>query len=248
MEKIIAVLSFTGKVGKSVISDNLLVPRMKNVRRFRMETINESGEDFVEKDEMKIPIIVLKGREIPKLQNHLTTTKSAVIDVGASNVEAFMLGLNQEYDSHYGFDYFIVPIEANYLKHNEMIEAIKTIEALHAMGVEPERIKVIFNKLANDSSVEDEAAPIFKFHSATKKFTLNPKAVIHETPAFKAFSEAKRTFVSLVNDGTNYRQQQAELPLEDFEKRLYLTKIMRAQGSAKILNREFDSAFNALFC
>lgn len=243
MEKIIAVLSFTGKVGKSVVSDNLLLPRMKNVMRFRIETINESGGDFESKD----GIIYLKGREIPKLQNHMASTKSAIVDVGASNVEAFMLGLNQEADSHFGFDCFLVPIEANYLKHNEMLEAIKTIKALTVMGVEPTRIKVIFNKLANDSNVEEEAAPIFKFHKAEKSFTLNQKAVIHETPAFKAFAEAKKSYVEMISDDTNYRQQQTDTPLDDMAKRLQLTKMMRAQGSAKTLNREFDLAFNALF-
>lgn len=245
MEKIIAVLSFTGKVGKSVISDNLLLPRMKNALRFQMETINESGKNIVDEDGINIPAVVLKGREVPKLQTHLVGKKSAIVDIGMSNVEAFVLALNQQADAHYDFDYFIVPIEANYLKHNEMIEAIKTIDTLHAMGVEPERIKVIFNKLANDSTVEEEAAPIFKYHADTKKFTLNPKAVIHETPAFKAFAEVNKSFVSMVNDDTNYRQQQKET--EDFTKQVYLTKMMRAQGSAKTLNREFNSVFNALF-
>lgn len=241
MEKIIAVLSFTGKVGKSTIVNNLLLPRMPNAAYIEMETINVSGQNDATET------LKLKGREIGKMQDALRKTKSAVVDVGASNVEAFMLALKQQSGAHFDFDYFIVPIEANSSKHNEAEEAMKTIDALAGIGIEPDRIKVIFNKLLADSNVEEEAARIFNFHKSNKKFTLDARATIHDTPAFKALAEVKKTYIEMIGDKTNYRQQFRETPLEEDDHRLHLTKMMRAQGCVQAIHTEFNSVFSALF-
>lgn len=241
MDKIIAVLSFTGKVGKSTIVNNLLIPRMPNAICISMETINLSGLNDAGDS------IRLKGREIDKLQNKLANAKSAVVDVGASNVESFMLGLTQQGGAHLDFDYFIVPIEADSSKIGETDEAIKTINALAAMGIEPERIKVVFNKLKPDSEVEEEARKIFNYHKKEKSFTLNKKATIHETPAFKALGEVKKTYGEMLADTTNYRARLKDIPMEKEVERLATVKMMRAQGCVQAIHGEFNTVFNALF-
>ena len=241
MDKIIGVLSFTGKVGKSTIVRNLLLPRMQSATLIEMETINLSSNFNSEQS------IILKGREIDKLQNQLASTKSAVIDIGASNVESFMLSLTQQGGAHLDFDYFVVPIEANSAKIIEMDEAIKTINALSVMGVDPARIKVLFNKLSPDSGVEEEAKKIFNYHKKEHKFTLNPKATIHLTPAFKALGEVKKSYVDMLRDQTNYRAVLKEIPLEKEADRLAVVKLMRAQGCVQAIHNEFDTVFAELF-
>lgn len=241
MEKIIAVLSFTGKVGKSTTSDNILLPRMPGAKMFRLETINESGNSG-SKDEVK-----MKGRELDKLQLELSKTKSAIVDVGSSNVETFILALNQQGDSHLDFDYFIIPVEANSAKHNEIKEAIKTIETLAGIGIEPERIKVLFNKMHMDNELEDEMRVIFNYHKKNRNFTLNKDAVMHDTPAFKSLGEVKKSYAALLEDNTNYRDALKSIPLENEEERTAMVKLMRAQGYVKTIDKEFNSVFKALF-
>lgn len=241
LSAVVAVVSLTGKAGKSTVVNNMLVPLMPSAKLIKMETINLSGLSGASEE------VQLKGREIGKLQDALQDCWSAIVDVGASNVESFLLALNQQSDAHLDFDFFIVPIEANSAKRNEMGEAIKTINTLADMGIEPARIKVVFNKLAADSSVEEECSAILKFHKMEGKFTLNTAAAIHDTPAFKALDVAGKSFKEMVGDKTDYRQMMRDTPTSETDKRVELSELMRAQGYVKTLNVEFNRVFKELF-
>jgi hypothetical protein len=241
MEKIVGVTSYTGKVGKSTICNNLLYPRMPGAKVIRLETVNLSGHSGAEDEKQ------LKGRDLIKLQDELIKTKSAIVDVGASNIESFILALNQQGDAHLDFDYFLVPIEANAGKQNEIKEAFKTIESLALMGIEPERIKVVFNKLLVDNTIEDEMQIVFNYHKKNRNFTLNRDAVIHESPAFHSLDSVKKSYIELLADNTNYREAIKNIPLENEKERTAVVKLMRAQGYVKAIDREFNEVFGALF-
>ena len=241
MNMIVAVTSPTGKLGKSTICNNLLLPRMPDAMYIQLETVNLSGINDASE------AFKLKGREIDKLQNKLANTKSAVVDVGASNFESFLLALTQQEGAHLDFDYFLVPIEANSSKLLETDEAIITINALAALGVGPERIKVVFNKLAVDSDVEEETRKIFNFHRKEKKFTLNRSATIHHTPAFKALGEVKKTYGEMLADKNDYRAILKGIPIEQSAERLAIVKLMRAQGCLNTIHNEFNNVFFELF-
>lgn len=240
MEKIIAVLSFTGKAGKSTLTNNLFLPRMPGAQVFRLETINESGFSGV--DELK-----MKGRDLEKLQKELIRVKSAIVDVGASNVESFVLALSQEADSHLDFDYFIVPIIAKSAAQTELSEALKTLTVLNGMGIAPEKIKVVFNRLDIEADLKDEAKVIFNFHKKNPIFTLNEKAVVHETPAFKALGIVKKSYEEMFNDKTDYRQKLRDTPTEKEKERETIVAMTRAQGTVKVLDRELNEVFFELF-
>jgi hypothetical protein len=242
MKSILATISYTGKAGKSTTANNLLFPRMENATMFRIETINESGISGAGDDEQK-----LKGREIEKLLKALSKTESAIVDIGTSNVESFVMALTQQPDSHRMFDYFIVPVEANAAKVNEFKEAVKTFTMLSKLGVDPERIKVVFNKLAPDSDIEDEMSRMFNFHKENPIFTLNKNAVIHDTQAFKSLADVKKTYEAMLADKTDYWKKLKETPLSEETERTNLVKMARAQGLVKGLNAELDGVFNAMF-
>ncbi|MGZ5858568.1 MAG: hypothetical protein ACXWJK_15150, partial [Burkholderiaceae bacterium] len=83
MYKKIAVLSFTGKVGKSTLTNTLLYPKMpESTKIFRIESINETGQSGSEDEK------TLRGTAHEKLQNELSKTEYAIIDIGGSNIEA----------------------------------------------------------------------------------------------------------------------------------------------------------------
>lgn len=239
---IIATISFTGKVGKSSITNNLLDPRMENAKIIRIETINESGLSGTGSAEQK-----MKGRDIEKLFTELSKTESAIVDVGTSNVESFVLGLTQQPDSHRFFDFFVVPVEANAAKVNEFKEAVKTLTMLNRLGVEPERIKVVFNKLAPDCEIEDEMHRLFNFHKKSPIFTINRSAVIHDTQAFKALADAKKSYEEVLADKTDFWKILKETPLTEDAERTRLVKMARTQGLVRGLNTELDNVFNSMF-
>jgi hypothetical protein len=242
LKALIALVSYTGKSGKSTTGNNLLYPRMHEPSVFRIETINESGLSGAGENEQK-----LKGRDIEKLLSALSKTDCAIVDVGTSNVEAFFLALAQQPDAHRIFDFFVVPIEANAAKVNEFKESVKTLTMLNKLGVESERIKVVFNKLATDSLIEDEMTRIFNFHKQYPIFSLRKNAVIHETQAFKALADAKKTYDEILGDQTDYWSLLKNTPVAEEVERTRLVKMARTQGLIKGLHTELDCVFNALF-
>ncbi len=239
---ILGTISYTGKSGKSTLANNLFEPRMQNPGVFRIETINESGLSGAGNKEQK-----LKGRDIEKLLIALSQTDCAIVDVGASNVEAFFLALGQQPEAHRIFDYFIVPIEANAAKVNEFKEAAKTLIMLNKLGIDPARIKVVFNKLSTDSMVEDEMKRVLNFHKLNPIFSLNTNAVIHDTQAFKALADSKMTYSEMLADNTDYWSLLKNTPIKNGAERTRLVKMARTQGLIQGLNIELDKVFSALF-
>ena len=240
MEKIVCVLALTGKVGKSTFVNNVLAPRMPGAKIYRLETINLSGMSETE-------VVKMKGQDLVKLQNELAKVNTAIVDVGASNIEAFMLALSQQPGAHMDYDYFVIPIEATDKKSDAIDEFLSLVDLLHRQGVEPERIKVLFNKLAVNTDIEYEMRKIIKAHQVDGLFTLDARAVIHDSPAFAALSEVGKTFAAMCHDKTDYRKEFKSTPIEDMPRRLELTKLMRAQNSVKPVLQEFDTVFEVLF-
>lgn len=236
----VVVLSLTGNIGKSTIVNTLLFPRMQDAAVFRIETINATGASGAEKETK------LRGDQLDKLQVGMVKAKSSIVDVGSSNVEAFLLGLNAQFGSHAFFDCFLVPVLALDTE-KETEDAIKTLLALHDAGIEPERIKVVFNKLPKNSTLEDECEAILNFHKANPIFTLNKAAVIHQSDAFLALSEVDKSFRDMVEDNTNYYQALNDIPAEKEKERVKTIKLARAQGTAKKLEMELSAVFKVLF-
>jgi hypothetical protein len=237
----LGIVSYTGKIGKSTICNTLAFPRMPGASIIRLETINESGISGAE-DEAKF-----KGRDLAKLETQLAKTLDAIVDVGASNVESFLLALNSQYEAHLALDYFLVPVKANAHAQIEMQEAIKTIKALAMMEIAPDRIKVVFNMLPHDADVHEECKIIFNMHKKEPIFTLNPEAVIHESEAFSCLTTVKRSYTEMLADPRNYRAEQSAIPIEKEKERTELVKWIRAQGTVKMIEREMHTTWNALF-
>jgi len=161
-----AVINFSGNVGKSTVARHMLLPRIEDAEFVSVESINadEGGGNTV------------RGRQFGALSEQLLLIDSAVIDVGSSNVEDFV-GLMRQYEgSHEDVDLFVVPT----VKESKQIrDTIATIQALAAMGVPANRVRVVFNKVETDETLEDAFYPLIAYHEDTQAFTLRPKATVH---------------------------------------------------------------------
>lgn len=240
MNKTVAITSITGKVGKSTTGDHLLQPQMPNAKYFRLETQNLSDDTGVDVEKMK-------GKDLEKLQIGLGLTSSAIVDVGASNIESFLLALKASGNGQLDFDYFVVPIKAIAAEQTLIKEAIKTIEMLSALGIEPRRIRLLFNRLPAESDIMEEMAIMFNYHKKSPIFTINKNAVIHETPAFAALAKAKKTYGEMLLDKTDYRKMISDTPIELVKERTELVMLKRAQGAVAAIDIEMKQVFEALF-
>ena len=73
----VAVINFSGNVGKTTIARHLLAPRIPDADFIAVESINaDEGQER--------PV---RGNQFGELQEYLQTVDNAVVDIGASNVE-----------------------------------------------------------------------------------------------------------------------------------------------------------------
>ena len=82
--KKVAIISYSGKVGKTSIAAHMLAPRM-NVRKiYAIETSNETAAS------LGIEVEQISGDKFGYLYKQLLSLDNAIIDVGASNIEDFL--------------------------------------------------------------------------------------------------------------------------------------------------------------
>lgn len=229
----VAVMNFSGNVGKTTVAQQMLLPRIPGAEYRAVESIN-SGDGDADS--------AIRGKQFGDLQEYLMTIDHAVVDVGASNVEDFVKNMQLFRGSHEEFDYFMIPT----VKDDKQIrDTVATIDALHVMGVEPKRIRTIFNKLELDEKVEDAFWQIFSYHEAKKRFTLRPAAFIQASELYQRLRLAKRSLQDVLYDETDYKAKLRETTDPD-EKQKYaqLISIRRLAYSA---NENLDAAFKAVF-
>ena len=227
----IAIVNFSGNVGKSTIAKNLLKPRMDGIEIINIETINSDDSDGQK----------MKGKQFGQLSEQLMLTDDAIIDVGSSNIEDFVKLMDRYDGSHEDFDIFLIPV----VKENKQVkDTIATINALSSMGVPPEKIRVVFNRLDVDDIVEEIFYPLFGYYEDAKNFTLRPKATIFDSELYQNLSTYQTTIEQLLNDSTDYKAKLRETNNPD-EKLDIVARISlkRLAGSAK---KNLDTVFDEI--
>ncbi|MEO8924353.1 MAG: StbB family protein [Caldimonas sp.] len=230
----ICVLNFSGNVGKTTVAAHLLQPRM-NAQLFSVETLNQDAEaDGVD-------IERLKGDRFGDLQRKLQKLDAAIVDVGSSNVETFLALMGQYEGSQEDFDYFVVPTVSD---KKQTADTVNTILALHRLGVEPERIKVVFNKVDITDDVTEEFGALFGL-KAQGLVQLNEKAALQENEVFELIKDADLSLAAVIADQRDFRQavRDAKTPAEQDEA-INLLAIKRLSTTCA---RNLDATYAALF-
>ena len=232
----IAVMNFSGNVGKTTVAGQLLKPRMPEAQIFSIESINSGADaDGLDVDKMK-------GNKYAELIKKITKLDSAIIDVGASNVEDFLKLMQQHAGSHEDFDYFLIPTAK---EKKVQMDTINTIQSLKNIGIEKEKILLVFNKLDIDESALEEFAALFGLAAVEDSFIVNAGAVIYSNEVYDKLKTAKKSLLDVTNDPTNYRAQLKELKTEEEkDKCIDMIAIKRLAITA---NKNLDDVYKALF-
>lgn len=232
----VAVINFSGNPGKTTLVDNLLAPRMQ-AQKFQVETINAGASTHA-------PTERLKGKNYGALQEDLMLLDSAIVDVGASNVEEFIKQMGQFAGSHEEFDYFVVPTVS---EKKQQIDTVNTIETLAGLGVPPKKIRVVFNKveLEDANDVSHLFSTIFGFYAETKRFTLRQEAVVFKNEIFERLHSLKKTVSEIVADETDYRAMLREAKDEDAK--AFAVNMISAQRLARSAHQNLEDVYKTLF-
>jgi hypothetical protein len=231
----VAVINFSGNVGKTTVAGHLLKPRMGDAPIFSVESLNvDASADGLEVEKMR-------GKKFGDLQEQLMMMDSAIIDVGASNVEEFLKMMQQYAGSHEEFDCFIVPVVK---EKKQQGDTVNTIRALSKIGIPKGKIRLVFNMVEVDESVEDEFAALFGLAQAEKSFTLNPSAVIYSNEVFEKIKTVGKSLGEVTNDPTDYRAKLREA--EDDDEKEFCVRMVAIKRLAVTANQNLDAVFKAV--
>lgn len=232
----IAVINFSGNVGKSTVAQHLLAPRMDNAPIIPIESINSDGKDTG----------ALRGSQFDEMQDRLMTLENAVVDIGASNVEDFV-NLMESYDgSHEDFDLFIVPtVPAS----KQQIDTIATLNALSStIGVPPAQIRLLFNMVDPKQDLGRVFGKLFDFYADQGNFELDSRAVIFQNPIFEKIKGFDKSIDQIKNDPTDYLAKNA-MAMENGASESEKAEIRQMVALKRLANRvttDLDAVFKIL--
>ena len=228
----VAVINFSGNVGKSTVARHLLAPRLNNAEVIPVESINSDGTDET----------AIRGKQFGELQEYLQTLDDAVIDIGASNVEDFVKLMKQYKGSHEDFDFFVVPtVPAT----KQQRDTISTVEALANLGVPAKKIRLLFNMVDLEESPERIFSGLFEYQSESKSFTLKPEAVIHVNDIYGKLKGSKTGIREILADETDYKERIKTA--KDADEKLHFAQMLSIKRLAAGVSEELDAVFKALF-
>lgn len=232
----IAVLNYSGTVGKTTVTSHVLAPRTHGAEIIAVESTNESAAD------LGLDVEQMRGGHFGRLFRKLLMAEAAIVDVGASNIEDFLTELVKYDQAHLEIDYYVLPVIP---LGKAQRETIKTIQALSEIGVPAERVRVLFNRV--DADVKEEFAAIFGYARQAGGFLANPEAAIFENEVFDLLGNKRTTIKEILADQKDYRQALREAPRDDIKLIAHLSDMHALQSLARPVDRQLDRAFNALF-
>jgi hypothetical protein len=125
----LAVINYSGNVGKTTVSRHLLAPRLPGCQVVAVESINaDDGQP-----------VTIRGRQFAQLQEFLQSVDNVVVDIGASNVEELLKLMRRYQDSQEDFDGYVVPTAPD---RKQQQDTAATLAELARIGVAPERLRV----------------------------------------------------------------------------------------------------------
>lgn len=209
-DKKIAVVNYSGNVGKTVVANQLLYPRIKDCEYFHVETVN-SGSDEGE---------TVAGKQFGRLLESIELSDSCVIDVGSSNIEEFLIRMRGFKNSHDEIDYFVIPVVPS-LKELKDTESV--IDYLLEMGVSEKKLRIVYNKVERSYLNPESELDFFK---GTAVATLSGKkpAIVYESEYYPMLQDSGRRHPDVINDTRDFNALKKAAESKDASSQLYLRK------------------------
>lgn len=227
----VAVINFSGNVGKSTVARHLLLPRLHGAELVAVESVN-AGDG---------PAQALRGREFAELQEYLQTVDQAVVDIGASSIEDFLNLMERYRGSQADFDCFVVPTVP---PAKQQQDTIATLVALGRLGVPASRLKVVFNMVEPALSIEKSFPHVLAFLSETKLAAVNPACCIGSNEIYARIRGSGRDLADLASDDFDYKGMIAAA--SDTAEKLRLAQKLATRRLASGVVPELDACFAAL--
>ena len=231
----IVVMNYTGTVGKTTIASHLLLPRINNASIIAVESFNESAANI------GIKVDQIKGDKFKEIFKKILAMDAPIIDVGASNIENFLNGMDKFNESHEELDFFVIPVTSGTKEQRETISMIMTLKEF---GISDNKIRLIFNRVESD--VEDEFSILLNYMKKNN-MPINTNAVIFENELFDDLAIKKMSIRKLLDDPKDYKSLLRENREADQKQREHWADMYGLKCLAKHVDKNLDDCFAELF-
>ena len=227
----IAVINFSGNVGKTTVARHLLVPRIAGAELIAVESIN--GDDGQTQ--------AVRGSQFGELQEYLQTVDNVVVDIGASNVEDLLTLMRKYRGSHEDFDYFVIPTVPA-LKQQQ--DTIATLAELARIGIPASKMRVVFNQVEDDARISELFASLFSFIEQHQFAPANTRCKLGANEIYERVKGTGIDLAELVRDETDYKAQIANA--NGVVEKIALAQKLATRRLATGVVPELDACFAAL--
>ena len=227
----LAVISFSGNVGKSTITRHLLAPRLPGARVIAIESINA--------DEGQAQS--LRGFQFGELQEYLQGVEDVVVDIGASNVEELMRLMHRYRDSHEEFDCFLVPTVP---APKQQQDTIATLVDLRAVGVASDRIQLIFNMVDEREPLERAFHLVLDFLAQQPIATANTNCRVGLNEVYARIRGTGVDLAEIARDDTDFKR--LIMQARDRQEKMALGQRLATRRLARGVVPELDACFAAM--
>lgn len=227
----LAVINFSGNVGKTTVARHLLAPRIPGCRVVAVESINaDDGHP-----------VTIRGRQFAQLQDYLQTAEDVVVDVGASNVEDLLVLMRRYVGSHEDFDGFVVPTVP---ARKQQQDTTATLAELARIGVPATRMRLIFNQIEDDSPIEQVFETLLDYCRMSGVVQPRTAACLRQNEVYSRVRKTGLSLIDLAADSTDYKAEIARAG--SASDRLAFAQKLATQRLARGVVPELDACFNAL--
>ena len=227
----LAVINFSGNVGKTTLARHLLLPRIPGAEYIAVESFNAGAEG----------VTALRGNQFAMLQEYLHSIDSAVVDIGASTVDDFMDLMAQYGGSHEDFDYFIVPTVPD---PKQQQDTIATLVDLARLGVQAQRLRLVFNTMELGVAVDQAFYLVTDFLREHPLAIAHPECRLRRNEIYARVRAEQSDLLTLANDATDYKRLIVEAT--NPEDKMALGQRLATRRLAGSVLIELDRCFAAL--
>lgn len=227
----LAVINFSGNVGKTTVARHLLAPRIPGCQVVSVESINaDDGQP-----------VTIRGRQFAQLQEFLQSVDDVVIDIGASNVEDLLKMMRRYRGSQEDFDGFVVPTVP---ARKQQQDTAATLAELARIGVPATRLRLVFNQIDDDSPIEQAFETLLAYCAASGVVQARTAACMSFNEVYARVRGSGQSLFELAADATDYKAEIARAG--SASDKLALAQKLATRRLARGVVPELDACFAAL--
>jgi hypothetical protein len=227
----LAVINFSGNVGKTTVARHLLAPRIPGCQLVSVESINaDDGQP-----------VTIRGRQFAQLHEFLQSVDDVVVDIGASNVEDLLKLMRRYRDSQEDFDAFVVPTVP---ARKQQQDTAATLAELARIGVPAARLRLVFNQVDDDSPIEQAFETLLAYCAASGVVQPRTAACMTYNEVYARIRGTGQSLPELAADTTDYKAEIARAG--SASDKLALAQKLATRRLARGVVPELDACFAAL--